>query len=218
MYREVLVIVTMMVAATANAANFTGDPGLVAVAEKARVTSAIFWTGKKLKNWPQPCPISWSQEGVGEGSSKFTHTDRGVRGFRVQVNGSREVVSKDTIPHEVDHMVRATVIGHPIPRWLDEGSAVQFETAESKAGYRSALLYGDLQNSVWDMLHLKEYPRNDDAMTAMYSGSASVVEWMIEMRGAKEVLKAQEYSLSTPQQWQMYVGEPISKSRQRYDE
>jgi hypothetical protein len=218
MYREVLIVAITMAATTVNAANFTGDPGLVAVAEKSRITSAMFWTGKKLKDWPQPCPIAWFVDGNGSGDSRFYHKDGTINRPIITANGSREVVSKDTIPHEVDHLVRATIVGHPIPRWLDEGSAIQFESPESRAGCRSSLLRGDLQNSVWDMMHLTEYPRNDDAMTALYSGSASVVEWMLEVRGPKEVLKAQQYSLSTPQQWQLYVGEPLNQSRQRYDE
>lgn len=217
MHREALLIAIMLSANIAHGANFTGDPEFVAAAEKARIASSEFWTGKKLREWKEPCPITL-EEGKSSGKSKFFYDKGTAERFRMFVKGPREEVIREIIPHEVDHMVRATIVGHPIPRWLDEGSASLFESPSSRERIRSSLLYGDLKNSAWDMIHLMEYPQDSDAMTALYSESASIVEWMVEMRGPKEVLKAQVHSLSTPQQWQLYVGEPISRSRQRYDE
>jgi len=217
MYREVLLFAIVLISSVAQSANFSGDPQFVAAAEKARVTSARFWTGKTLKDWKEPCPITWANE-KSSGATRFRYENGKAYGFGMMVGGTREEAIADVIPHEVDHAVRATIIGHAVPRWLDEGSAALFESEKSRANYRADLLYGNLKSSVWDLMHLKEYPDNEDQMTALYSGSASVVEWMIHMAGPKKVLQAQEYSLSTPQQWQQYVGESINRSRQRYDE
>ncbi|TWT43541.1 hypothetical protein KOR42_44820 [Thalassoglobus neptunius] len=43
----------------------------------------------------------------------------------------------DVIPHEVDHLVRAALVGHPIERWLDEGCATLFESETLKQHLRN---------------------------------------------------------------------------------
>ena len=218
MCREALILTIMAFCSAASAANFTGDAEFVAAAEKARVTSAVFWTGKPIKDWDSPCPIEWDTSKPNGAITGFSFNGNKATVTHVVVNGSRQEVILNAIPHEVDHMVRISIIGRPVPRWLDEGCAVQFESEEAKAGYRSALLHGNLKTTVWDLMGAKEYPRDSETLTAFYSGSASVVEWMLEMSSPKDVLNAQIHNLSTPQQWQLYIGEPMHRSRQRFDE
>jgi hypothetical protein len=210
-------LVLAFVPLVAMAQNFSGDPELVAAAEKARIRSAVFWTGKPLPNWKSPCPVDWSPDRESSVTS-FTFRNGRAEQFQMMLADRRDILTTDTIPHEVDHAVRATIIGHPIPRWLDEGCAAQFESARSRELARNQLIYAPSQYSVWDMLHLKEYPASTEETDALYNGSALVIEWMLEARGPKAVLQAQEYSLDSDSKWQQYVGESKQQSKQRFEQ
>lgn len=218
MLTRIIVILALSVCTTCHAQNFVGDPELVAAAEEARVRSAVFWTGRELRDWDKPCPISWTRGEHSSDSGSSTHNyNRGEAKSVIEISGPREKAMENALPHEVDHVVRHSIIGKPIPRWLDEGCAAQFESAASRKMYRSALLHGNLRTSVWDMFGVKEYPRDSDSMTALYSGSASLVEWMLEMSSPKDLMRAQEAGMDSHQKWKMYVGEDVSISRQRYE-
>ena len=201
-----------------DAANFSGDPELVRTAESSRIRSAEYWTGSKLKDWKCPCPITWNENTLPSGTSTFTFSGGTAKSFSVRVGGTRTEAIKDCIPHEVDHMVRATIVGHAIPRWIDEGCAVLFESESSRKIARDVLLNQPMRYSAWNMIGAYEYPDDPEMLTALYSESPSIVEWMISMRGPREVLKAQIHSLDSDKKWDMYVGEPIGKSRQRYEQ
>ena len=218
MLTRTAVILSLFVCATCHAQNFTGDPELVAAAEEARVRSAMFWTGKELKDWKVPCPISWTRgrHSSDSGASSHRYLDSGTESS-IEVFGPRELALVNAIPHEVDHVVRHSIIRKPIPRWLDEGCAAQFESAAARKMSRSSLLYGDLKSSVWDMFGTKEYPRSSDQMTALYSGSSSLIEWMLEASSPKHLMKAQEVGIDSHDKWRKYIGEDASISRQRYE-
>lgn len=213
------IAIVMLCASTCHAQNFVGDRDLVAAAERARIRSAEFWTGKKLKDWDEPCQISWSRggESLDSGSTKFSYSASGVSSMVMSVSGPRELAISNALPHEVDHAVRHSIIGKPIPRWLDEGCAAQFESREAKKRIRSALIHGNLRASVWDMFGDKEYPQDADSLTALYSGSASLVEWMLEMSSPRDLMRAQEAGMDSHQKWKLYVGEDASISRRRYE-
>lgn len=219
MFRLALFI-AMLFPPTLMAANFTGERSLVEAAEKARTASAIFWTGSDLPEWSEPCPISWERgpNESGSGSTFFSFENGEVFGFRMEIMGPMDRTLRNVIPHEVDHAVRASIVRKKIPRWLDEGCAVQFESEKSKAGYRSALIYGDLRHSAWNMFHLTDYPQSSEEVTAMYSGSASIVEWMLEKSSPQDVLKLQYAGPITDDMWLKYIGEPKQNSRKRYEE
>lgn len=219
MTTRLIAIAAMLFTSVCQAQNFTGDPELVAAAEEARVRSAVFWTGRELPTWKTPCPIVWERGNreSSSGSSGHRYEPSGTESH-ISLSGPRELAIVDALPHEVDHVVRHYIIGKPIPRWLDEGCASQFESRASKKIMRSALLYGNLKSSVWDMFGMSEYPKNSvDQMTALYSGSASLVEWMLEMSSPRDLMRAQEASLDSHQKWKLYVGEDASISRQRYE-
>lgn len=218
MLTRFITIATVLFASACHAQNFTGDPELVAAAEEARVRSAVFWTGKELKPWKTPCPITWERgsNSSSSGSSSHRYESSGTESS-IKLYGPRELSLTDGLTHEVDHVVRHYIIGKPIPRWLDEGCAAQFESRAARKIMRSALLHGNLKSSVWDLFGAKEYPKDTDSMTALYSGSASLVEWMLEMSTPHDLMRAQEAGLDSHQKWKLYVGEDASVSRQRYE-
>jgi len=214
-----IIVILSLCATTCQAQNFVGDRDLVEAAEKARIRSAEFWTGKKLKDWDEPCEISWSrgENNLDSGKTNFSYRPGGITSMVMILSGPRDLAIENTLPHEVDHAVRHSIIGKPIPRWLDEGCAAQFESREAKKRIRSALVHGNLKSSVWDMFGSKEYPQDADQLTALYSGSASLVEWMLEMSSPRDLMRAQEAGMDSHQKWKMYVGEDASVSRQRYE-
>ena len=87
------------------------------------------------------CSLEVYQSQDAGGYTNFTIGPSGVSNANMHVGS---VGMQSTIPHEVDHLVRATVVQGKIPRWLDEGSATLFEQPEE-----SAKLYGMAQQVNW---------------------------------------------------------------------
>lgn len=191
------------------AANFTGpDAELCSAAEAARVQSALFWTGERLPgDWSSPCPIlvrpaagigaGEASGGIGAGGATTFQFDRGeVSGWRMTVQGSREEILRDVLPHEVDHMVRVSLVRRPIPRWLDEGCATLFESAESHRQFRSRLPQYLDQPITREFLDARDYPAGGAALDRLYVVGFSLVEFLLERQGPGPLLDLQKDSRS----------------------
>lgn len=175
------------------------DPELRQVAEAARVRSAEFWSGRALPgDWYAPCPIVWeSRRGAGSGLTRFA-IDRGeVYGWEMRLQGAREAVLADVLPHEVDHAVRATLVRRPLPRWLDEGCSTLFESAEVHAQLRAQRREEPRALTMADLDRL-EYPRDPAANQALYAAGFSLVEYLLLRRGTPAELLAVQRSPEPP--------------------
>lgn len=174
--------------------NFTAaDDEFVRVAEAARVASARFWSGADLPGrWSSPCPIEVRLSGlpaVGRTSFRF---DRGeVSGWRMTLTGRREELLRDVLPHEVDHMVRASLIRRPLPRWLDEGCATLMESEESHRRCREALQRGVDLRLEPGFLEAADYPAAPEAVQRLYALGFSLVEFLLERGGPERLLAFQ---------------------------
>lgn len=176
--------------------NFTGhDPGLLVVAEQARLDSALYWTGEPLPGrWSQPCPITWTRGPAAGGATRFTF-DRGeVSGWQMTLTGPRDDIVSDVLPHEVDHMVRASLVRRPIPRWLDEGCATLRESEPSRLRIRSRLTHWIDSPLSPEFLNQLDYPEEHHEMTRVYVIGASIVEFLIDQHGPAKVLALQQDS------------------------
>lgn len=180
------------------AQNFSGgDPALLAAAEQARRDSAIFWTGRELPGrWATPCPIVVSNADArdrqsGSGKTTFQIAEGEVFGWRMTVAGSREEILSDVIPHEVDHMVRASLVRRSIPRWLDEGCAALRESRASQERLRSIVSQQRDFTLTETFLNAREYPADPQQLSQVYGVGFSLVEFLLEREGPETLLQLQ---------------------------
>lgn len=169
------------------------DPELTAVAEQSRSNSARFWTSRDLPgDWSRPCPIIVRPAAhAGGGATSFIF-DRGeVSGWSMTISGRRERLLADVLPHEVDHMVRASLVRRPIPRWLDEGCATLMESPESHQQFRQQLARYLDQPLDAAFLDAADYPNDAREVERLYTVGFSVVEFLLERRDAATLLALQ---------------------------
>ncbi|HWL10082.1 MAG TPA: hypothetical protein VNQ76_16875 [Planctomicrobium sp.] len=181
----------------ASAENFIcNDAIVINAAEQARLRSARFWSGNPLPgNWSYPCVITCQiRPHEGGGQTQFRFAGGEVFDWRMTVTGSRESIFRDVIPHEVDHMVRASLIRHPIERWLDEGCASLMESSASHQRLRqgAALLPQDLFSQEW--LEQRDYPQSSIELEQLYAGGFSLVEFLLTKGTPRTLLQFQRDS------------------------
>ncbi|MCA8995524.1 MAG: hypothetical protein KDA80_00995, partial [Planctomycetaceae bacterium] len=166
------------------------DAELAQTAERAREDSARFWTGHPLPgNWSAPCPITWrANTGPGCGSTRFQFANGEVFGWTMAVSGDRPEVLKNVIPHEVDHMVRASLVRHPIERWLDEGCASLMESETSRDRLRSQALNLPCERITLKWLNAKHYPQQCSQVSEMYALGFSLVEFLLDRDSPQQLL------------------------------
>lgn len=179
------------------AANFDcPDVEIVQTAEQARRRSAVFWSGKDLPGeWGTPCRIRVQFGDVPSGGSTTYQFRCGeVFGWSMTLTGRRDEMLRDTLPHEVDHMVRASLIRRPIERWLDEGCASLMESAESQSKLRavSAALSESLITTRW--LNAREYPAAGCDIKTLYALGHSLVEYLLSIDTPQKLLEFQKRS------------------------
>lgn len=193
-----LPLVVILLAASPN---FDADPAIAVTAENARWRSALFWTGRPFDaNWAKPCPIVVSRRSLaGSGATSFRF-DRGeVFDWSMTVSGSRDAIHYDIIPHEVDHMVRATLARRPMIRWLDEGAAALFESEAEHERLRARAIRFAQSGRRPSFLSASEYPAHADELADLYAVGFSLIEHLIEQGGPGQLLSLQTdpHSLET---------------------
>lgn len=200
-YLLTLAVVSLLIAQSAMAANFVcDDPEFAAAAEQAREQSARFWTGQLLPgDWFQPAPIVFTPTPRSHGnraraggvtSFQFDHGE--VFGWRMQVFGPRAEILADVIPHEVDHMVRASLVRRPIERWLDEGCAALFESPTSQEQFREIARQtpASIVTSQW--LAEFNYPNSGESVRQLYAVGHSLVEYLLTLDEPQQLLALQQ--------------------------
>lgn len=213
------------------AGNFTSmDAEIVSAAEAARRNSALFWTGQPLPgDWSAPCPIfvhPTSQ--AGGGATRFRFENGEVFDWSMTITGSQKSLFSDVIPHEVDHTVRASLVRHPIERWLDEGCATLFESAEVRRAllHRAQQVDPALITEEW--LQQMEYPPTPSEIETLYAVGYSLVTYLLTLDEPSTLLEFQRrttpiadrllhlYNLRIPQlrqRWADWRSTSIEKHR-----
>lgn len=185
-----------------DAANFVcADPEFVRQAEQARRRSATFWSGRPLPgDWSYPCPILiHPAQHAGGGVTSFTFQNGEVFGWRMTLEGTREVLLNDILPHEVDHMVRASLVRHPIARWLDEGCASLMESATVHERLRRDALRISPEQITEQWLAAREYPTDNQETTLLYAAGFSLVEFLLDRDGPAVLLAFQQDQQTLPE-------------------
>ncbi|WP_437191477.1 thioredoxin family protein [Planctomicrobium sp. SH527] len=177
------------------ATNFVcSDPEMGMAAEQARTRSAMFWTGRTLPGpWFRPCPISFKvRSQPGGGHTQFRFENGEVSGWMMNVIGDRSELLQDVIPHEVDHMVRASLTRKPIERWIDEGCASLLESPASHERLRT--IAGSIPASIFsdEWLERAEYPQSAEEIQHLYAGGFSLVEYLLSCRPPQVMIAFQK--------------------------
>ena len=184
-----------LLAGTAAAQNFTGPDLYAKRAEDLRRELAVWWQGHPLPKWSRPCPITVKEHTdpnrSGGGATSFSFEKGEAFGWAMSVTGTREDLLRDTLPHEVNHTVLATLLRRPSPRWLDEGLCQLFEgPTEHKRHRQAAARFQSHPWAAWRRLDWTgEYPQDSDSLQALYGTGFSVVEWLL-VTGGRDRLKA----------------------------
>ncbi|MEZ6058472.1 MAG: thioredoxin family protein [Planctomycetaceae bacterium] len=192
------------------AQNFTcGTAHFAEQAEACRIRSALFWTDTELPGpWSTPCPIlATPADHQGGGATSFQFRAGEVFGWRMEISGRREALLHDVIPHEVDHMVRATLVRRPITRWLDEGCAVLMESTASQQQHRSRaarFIHDEVTSSFLDDA---DYPTSATELDRLYAVGFSLSEYLLAKLGPQRLLAFQQDARPPTQKWEDFLGE-----------
>jgi RNA polymerase sigma factor (sigma-70 family) len=158
-------------------------------AERLRKSEAIRWFGKELPPWSEPCAVLVKSE-VGRGhATTFQFRNTRVIHREMILEGTLDQVLANGLPHEITHAILADQFGIPVPRWADEGAAMQAEDADGQQ-YRKAHMYELLDQAnrriaLHDLLRTKEYPKE---RKVFYAESYSLTRFLIERKDRKTFL------------------------------
>jgi hypothetical protein len=189
-------------------ANFivdAADPKLavkvIQAAETYRHDLAVEWLGQPIPDWPQPCVMTvqagQNLKPAGATTSFFEQGTAIVAQMNIQ--GSPERILQSVLPHEITHAIYASHFRRQLPRWADEGGAINVETASVKSGHRKTLLEILRANRGIEfgrMFAMTTYPQ--DAMP-LYVQGYSVAEFLIQRGGRQEFIKFLDDGLRTGQ-------------------
>lgn len=163
------------------------------VAEQNRRDLAIYWLGKELPPWADPCPIHVTSSpdlGAG-GETRFSLLPRGAGNWMMSVQGTRERILDSVLPHEITHTLFAThfaPLNKYVPRWADEGACTTVEHESEKRKHRHYLtkfLQTGRGLAFNNMFRLKEYPAD---ILPLYAQGHSAVQFLIDQSSAREFI------------------------------
>jgi hypothetical protein len=94
--------------------------------------------------------------------------------------------------HEVMHLILAAQFKTALPRWIDEGLALQHESDEVVSRMKDRITHARTANeliSLKELFRMKSYPREPKQITLMYAQAYSVVDWLITRGGKRKLLQ-----------------------------
>ncbi len=158
-------------------------------AERQRKALALLWLGKELPAWEKRCPVRVRLTEQGSaGASAFQFDDGTVIAQNMLLEGNLKEILSNTLPHEMTHVVLAHWSGRPLPRWADEGAAIQAESKESHARHAQAVLRVLDEKRALPLrrlVPLREYP--PDAMV-LFAQGYSLTDFLLSKGGRAKFL------------------------------
>jgi hypothetical protein len=167
-------------------------------AERFRNELAEYWLGRRLPDWPTPCPIEVVAGPRLAAQGVTTYTRSPVGNFQMEVVGTPERILDSVLPHEVTHTVLATHFGRPLPRWADEGICTTVEHSAERNKHEAKLreFLSTRRGIAMNRLFLlTEYPAD---MLPMYAQGYSVCRFLIEQSGPRRFIKFLEDYMRNP--------------------
>ncbi len=117
------------------------------------------------------------------GSTTFMFDNGEAFGWNMNIQGSEERLFDSVIPHEVQHMISASVFRAPLPRWIEEGLSTSTESCSERNKYNNGLIEF-LQTgrgiSFNKMFAMKDYPTD---ILPLYAQGMAVTEYLIGLGG-----------------------------------
>jgi len=183
-----------------------------AKAEADRKELAIEFFGKEMPRWRDRIPVTINVNkrlGAG-GATSFTYKNGEVFGWTMSIQGSHERLLDSVIPHEVMHTISASMLGKPLPRWLDEGVSTSTEHISERQRHRKMIIeFLQSQRGIPfnAMFAMTEYPSD---IMPLYAQGFSLAEFLIDMKGKRkfaEFIKRGTELGNNPQAWQQALKE-----------
>jgi RNA polymerase sigma factor (sigma-70 family) len=159
-------------------------------AERLRRGQAILWLGKELPTWTELCTVNVHLDVADFGNSTtFQFTNGKVVGRRMSLVGPLDQVLSSFLPHEITHTVLADHFGAPIPRWADEGAALQAVDVEEQQHHEAHMreLAGQPKRVVAlpDLFRMRDYPKD---LQALHAESYSLTHFLLQRKDRKTFL------------------------------
>lgn len=177
---------------TVHASNERVADGAATLAEEYRETLANEWFGGELASWTTRCVVTIDHDADRpSGRTTFSLKKGRLSDLKIVVRGSLDDVLYAVLPHEITHAVFATHFGNSLPRWADEGAAILAEGEPQQ--WRQRMMAADLLSSRRELslpvlMGMREYPKNDDGMTAVYVQGFSLVEFLVHEKGKPQFI------------------------------
>lgn len=153
-------------------------------AEHHRARASQKWLGS-VPTWAQPCAIHFTPMAAGApvGVTTFTFGRKEgapvVESATMELKGEFLSVLNNELPHEVTHAVVAHHFAKPLPRWADEGIALQAESFDSQFYHETKareLLNLGRGIRLRVLFRMTEYPQD---LLVLYAQGHSVVRFLL---------------------------------------
>src|SRR5690349_19333935 len=102
----------------------------------------------------------------------------------MHIGGTLDRILADTLPHEVMHTILAAHFRKPLPRWADEGIALQAESPEEQERHQPLARYLLASGSrrtlkLANMLGMRDYPKDT---SVFFAQSYSIARFLVERK------------------------------------
>jgi beta-lactamase regulating signal transducer with metallopeptidase domain len=161
---------------------------MAAKAEELRKELALSWIGHTLSQEQATCKINVL---VGDnlasgGATTFFFSGGKASGFQMQLQGPRDRILNDHLPHEIMRMILAAHFNRPVDRWADNGISQMVESAASRENAEKQLTtldQGGRLYSLAELFRITDYP--SDVLPIHFQGY-SVIRFLVEQHGGKQ--------------------------------
>jgi len=153
------------------------------------VNYSKFWGGDQVVSLSSPCVVTAvSAPDLGNGGSTTFVFDKGaVHDWRMSIQGA---ALEKVIPHEVNHIVFASIFRRPLPRWVDEGGAMHIEGPGERASELErvgASAKNQMLYSFQDVYRATEYPEGDrESDLVFYAQAFLMSDYLFSHGGEKQ--------------------------------
>ncbi len=172
-------------------------------AEQHRAAAFTKWANTAPANWEPTCEIclhvngasyaqATQQSATSPGHSSIKMPNGKITSRRIDLRADNPDLAGITLPHEITHVVLADLFPDgSLPRWADEGMAVLSEPRSQVERYLKTMVR--LRNEsklipLTKILTRTEYP-DAASVTVFYVESVSVVEFLVNRKGAPEFIQ-----------------------------
>jgi RNA polymerase sigma factor (sigma-70 family) len=153
-------------------------------AEHHRKELAEKWLRAELPAWSKPCTLHYTSAiGATNGATTFTFGRKAgaptLETAEMELRGEFLKVLETALPHEVTHTVLASHLKRPIPRWADEGIALQAESPQSHADHDAKareLLNAGRGIRLRVLFRMTDYPQD---LLVTYAQGHSLVRFLL---------------------------------------